>query len=110
MFLACARDLSHEKRIDLRPPVIAQLVPGLFRTGELKAQDRGVGARRHLQGHHTDSLFARSDAVEESWRIVDPIINYWEAEKSPTLPVYPAGSNGPTEADDLLARDGRAWD
>ncbi|MCB4756382.1 MAG: glucose-6-phosphate dehydrogenase [Elusimicrobia bacterium] len=56
------------------------------------------------------TLFARSDGVEEAWRLVDPIINYWEGEKAPPLPVYPAGSLGPTEADALIARDGRTWD
>jgi glucose-6-phosphate 1-dehydrogenase len=56
------------------------------------------------------TLFARRDEVEEAWAFVDPIENAWAAkEGAPTLFDYPAGSWGPEEADELLARDGRAW-
>ena len=56
------------------------------------------------------TLFARRDEVEEAWAFVDPIENAWAAkEKAPALFDYPAGSWGPEEADELLARDGRAW-
>ncbi len=56
------------------------------------------------------TLFARRDEVEEAWAFIDPIENAWSArEKRPGLFFYPAGSWGPEEADDLLARDGRAW-
>jgi glucose-6-phosphate 1-dehydrogenase len=53
-------------------------------------------------------LFARGDGVEESWRIVDPIINFWESRQGP-LPVYEAGSWGPKEADTLIMASGRSW-
>ena len=56
------------------------------------------------------TLFARRDEVEEAWTFIDPIENAWAAKKDvPGLFFYPAGSWGPEEADDLLARDGRAW-
>ena len=56
------------------------------------------------------TLFARRDEVEEAWTFIDPIENAWSAkEKAPGLFFYPAGSWGPEEADNLLARDGRAW-
>ncbi len=56
------------------------------------------------------TLFARRDEVEEAWAFIDPIENAWAAKKdAPGLFFYPAGSWGPEEADDLLARDGRAW-
>ena len=56
------------------------------------------------------TLFARRDEVEEAWAFVDPIENAWAAkEDAPALFDYPAGSWGPEEADELLARDGRAW-
>ena len=56
------------------------------------------------------TLFARRDEVEEAWAFIDPIENAWAATKdAPGLFFYPAGSWGPEEADDLLARDGRAW-
>lgn len=54
------------------------------------------------------SLFTRADEVETAWAIIDPIIHAWEAAKEP-LALYESGSWGPKEADELLARDGRAW-
>ncbi|MFP5343145.1 MAG: glucose-6-phosphate dehydrogenase [Candidatus Limnocylindria bacterium] len=55
------------------------------------------------------SLFTRADEVEEAWSIVDPIVNAWAAMPIPAFPNYDAGSWGPAEADELLARDGRRW-
>jgi glucose-6-phosphate 1-dehydrogenase len=55
------------------------------------------------------TLFARSDEVEEAWAFIDPIEQAWHAKDAPELFFYPAGSWGPEAADDLLARDGRAW-
>jgi glucose-6-phosphate 1-dehydrogenase len=54
------------------------------------------------------TLFIRSDEVEQCWRIVDPIIEQW-ADDDTAIPLYEAGSWGPTVADELLARDGRCW-
>jgi glucose-6-phosphate 1-dehydrogenase len=54
------------------------------------------------------TLFIRSDEVEQSWRIVDPIISHW-AEQPGRVPLHEAGSWGPIEADRLLAEDGRRW-
>ena len=56
------------------------------------------------------TLFARRDEVEEAWAFIDIIENAWSAGKNvPDLSFYPAGSWGPEEADELLARDGRSW-
>jgi glucose-6-phosphate 1-dehydrogenase len=55
------------------------------------------------------SLFTRSDEIEACWRLVDPVIQGWEAEGIPELLSYPQGSWGPPEAAELLARDGRRW-
>ncbi|HEX4708801.1 MAG TPA: glucose-6-phosphate dehydrogenase [Candidatus Udaeobacter sp.] len=56
------------------------------------------------------TLFARRDEVEEAWAFVDPIEEAWHGKQDvPELFFYPAGSWGPEAADDLLARDGRAW-
>ncbi len=55
------------------------------------------------------SLFMRNDQVEIAWKIVMPIINYWQKQKSKGLKFYTAGSNGPKAADDLLKKDGRKW-
>jgi len=56
------------------------------------------------------TLFARRDEVEEAWAFIDIIENAWSQKKNaPELYFYPAGSWGPDAADELLARDGRAW-
>jgi len=55
------------------------------------------------------TLFARRDEVEEAWAFIDTIENTWSGKDAPPLTFYPAGSWGPEEADELLARDGRAW-
>jgi glucose-6-phosphate 1-dehydrogenase len=54
------------------------------------------------------TLFIRSDEVEQCWRIVDPIIAHW-ANDNTAIPLYEAGSWGPTEAEALPGRDGRSW-
>jgi glucose-6-phosphate 1-dehydrogenase len=59
-----------------------------------------------LRGDAT--LFTRQDEVEQQWRFVDPIARAWALGQY-DLPIYPAGTWGPTEADLLIARDGRAW-
>ncbi len=41
------------------------------------------------------SLFVHAEEAEESWRIVEPIIEAWEKDGVPLLE-YPAGSYGPT--------------
>jgi glucose-6-phosphate 1-dehydrogenase len=53
------------------------------------------------------TLFTRGDEVEAQWRVIDPIVQAWETAPGP-LPQYPAGSQGPAEADSILQR-GHAW-
>lgn len=55
------------------------------------------------------TLFARSDEVEESWRNIDPVIKRLEEDPATPLHVYPTDSWGPKEADQLLVRQGRIW-
>jgi len=56
------------------------------------------------------TLFARRDEVEQAWSFIDIIEQAWAKKKDPPqLFFYPAGSWGPEQADDLLARDGRTW-
>jgi len=54
------------------------------------------------------TLFTRNDEVEAQWRIIDPIIQAWGSDCAP-LPQYPAGSQGPEEAEELLAGDHDRW-
>ncbi len=53
------------------------------------------------------TLFTRADEVEAEWRVIDPILKAWES--APRPPVYEAGSQGPPQADELLAVRGRTW-
>jgi glucose-6-phosphate 1-dehydrogenase len=55
------------------------------------------------------TLFSRSDGVQDSWRIIDPIINYWESKDGPAPDIYPSGSWGPESADRLLVKNGNTW-
>ena len=59
-----------------------------------------------IEGDST--LFMRRDEVEAAWAWIDPIIKGWlESYQSPRP--YPAGSNGPEQAQALLELQGRAW-
>src|SRR5258707_306038 len=53
------------------------------------------------------NLFPRLQEVEESWKILDPIEEYWDKHDRPEQ--YTAGTWGPEAADEMLARDGRSW-
>jgi len=52
-------------------------------------------------------LFPRQEEVELSWRILDPIEQFWAENTKPEQ--YVSGSPGPASADAMMARDGRAW-
>jgi glucose-6-phosphate 1-dehydrogenase len=56
------------------------------------------------------TLFQRADNIESGWRVVQPILDAWrEGRDCADLTWYAAGSEGPQAAENLLARDGRAW-
>jgi glucose-6-phosphate 1-dehydrogenase len=56
------------------------------------------------------TLFSRTDLVESAWRVAQPILDAWAAEKAgDAFPNYPAGSWGPKDAYELIERDGRTW-
>ncbi len=55
------------------------------------------------------TLFMRADMVEHGWRIVQPLLDAW-AKDDPAFPNYASGSQGPADADALIARRGdRQW-
>ena len=54
------------------------------------------------------TLFVRADAVEEAWKLIDPIESSWAAGRPP-LQTYAAGTWGPDGATQLLQADGREW-
>ncbi len=53
-------------------------------------------------------LFPRHEEVELSWKILDPIEEYWAKQKG-KVEQYRPGTWGPASADEMLARDGREW-
>jgi glucose-6-phosphate 1-dehydrogenase len=48
------------------------------------------------------TLLLRSDEIEASWRYADEIRNAWQTTGQPPLLEYPAGTRGPSEADELF--------
>jgi glucose-6-phosphate 1-dehydrogenase len=54
------------------------------------------------------TLFMRADMVEQAWRIAQPVLDDWAANKA-DFPNYSSGSDGPDAADELLRKGGRAW-
>ncbi len=61
---------------------------------EMEAYERLIGDAMHGDA----TLFARQDAVEAAWRIIDPILG-----AHTPVHVYPAGSWGPDQAAALMA-------
>lgn len=60
-----------------------------------------------IQGDST--LFQRNDAVEATWKFVQPIIDAFANNRKNPIYGYPAGTWGPERADQLLAKDGFKW-
>jgi glucose-6-phosphate 1-dehydrogenase len=52
------------------------------------------------------TLFPDAAEVEASWQVVDPLEEAWAGTQPQP---YRAGEWGPRAADEMLARDGRAW-
>jgi glucose-6-phosphate 1-dehydrogenase len=53
------------------------------------------------------TLFPRREEVESSWRIIDPLLAHWADFGRPDD--YLSGSSGPTSAERVMSRTGRAW-
>jgi glucose-6-phosphate 1-dehydrogenase len=52
-------------------------------------------------------LFPRHEEVELSWKILDPIEEFWASAGKPEQ--YAPGSWGPESAHEMMRRDGREW-
>jgi glucose-6-phosphate 1-dehydrogenase len=52
-------------------------------------------------------LFPRHEEVELSWKILDPIEEFWATQGQPEQ--YRPGTWGPASADAMMSVDGRAW-
>ncbi len=55
------------------------------------------------------SLFTRSDEIELSWGLIDPILRGLSQPAAPPLEFYDVGSAGPAGADALLKRSEIEW-
>jgi glucose-6-phosphate 1-dehydrogenase len=55
------------------------------------------------------TLFTRGDEVEAQWRLITPIEEVWASQRTPELTEYSAGTDGPSAADQMLARNGHRW-
>ncbi len=55
------------------------------------------------------TLFSRTDFVETSWRIVQPVLDAWSETPASDFPNYEAATWGPRAANALLERNSRQW-
>lgn len=55
------------------------------------------------------TLFMRADEIERCWQIMEPFLQLSESDGGMTPEIYPVGSHGPKNADNLLERTGRKW-
>jgi glucose-6-phosphate 1-dehydrogenase len=90
-------------RMRIRPVKMEFLYGTAFLSASPEAYERLI--LDAVRGDAT--LFPRHDEVEAQWRICDPILDAWGKTPGP-LPQYPAGTDGPTEADALLM-PGHRW-
>ena len=54
------------------------------------------------------TLYTRQDMVEASWKVVQPILDFWSSRKF-DFPNYEPGTWGPAESDKMLKRRGHHW-
>jgi glucose-6-phosphate 1-dehydrogenase len=87
-------------RMRIRPVQMEFLYGTAFMSQSPEAYERLI--LDAMRGDAT--LFTRNDEVEAQWRIIDPVLQAW-AEGMPPLATYPAGSQGPEEANRLLEGD-----
>lgn len=55
------------------------------------------------------TLFIRGDETEASWKLVTPILEYWQECGEQGMAEYAAGSWGPVESDRLPSENGHEW-
>lgn len=52
------------------------------------------------------TLYIRADALEATWRFVQPVLDYWQNDKDAPLYGYPSGTWGPECADKIFEGQG----
>ncbi|MCL2770470.1 MAG: glucose-6-phosphate dehydrogenase (NADP(+)), partial [Solirubrobacterales bacterium] len=90
-------------RMSIRPVNMEFLYGTSFLSQSPEAYERLITDA--MRGDPT--LFTRNDEVEAQWTICDPVLQAW-AQSSEPLDGYEAGSQGPSQAGELL-REGHAW-
>jgi len=82
-----------------------------FEYDEAFTRQPGTGYETMLYDcmHGDASLFSRTDLVETSWRIVQPVLDVWRDERAVEFPNYPFGSWGPKASFELLNPGHRRW-
>ena len=80
-----------------------------FRYGEVfGGQSPEAYERLLLDAMHGDAtLYARGDWVDAAWAILSPVLSAWHERGTPAP--YEAGTWGPVEANQFIARDGAVW-
>ena len=58
--------------------------------------------------HGKQQWFLTFEEVRSAWRLIDPLQAHLDKPDTP-LPLYPAGSNGPVEAEAWMEREGVRW-
>jgi glucose-6-phosphate 1-dehydrogenase len=76
------------------------IAPPMAQRGDIGPEPYELLIEEAMKGDPT--LFAREDSIEESWRIVEPLLN-----DPPPVVRYAQGSTGPKEADALVHEYGR---
>ena len=90
-------------RMKLRPVNMEFLYGTSFLSQSPEAYERLI--MDAMRGEAT--LFTRDDEVEAQWRIIDPILQGW-SQSDGAVPQYEAGTDGPEEANALMA-EGHRW-
>jgi glucose-6-phosphate 1-dehydrogenase len=54
-------------------------------------------------------LFPSAAFIEQGWKLIQPLLDAWAPAGRADVPKYAAGSQGPHEADRLLAQSGHKW-
>ncbi len=82
-----------------------------FRYADLSDQELPTAYERLIldciSGDST--LYTRGDALEEMWKIITPIQEYWKNNSSAKMYNYPSGTWGPLEATEFILQTGYLW-
>ncbi|MGV8830582.1 MAG: glucose-6-phosphate dehydrogenase [Devosia sp.] len=90
------------------PELRIGVVASTFRDSDFFPERANVGYETLIYDcmNGDTTLFQRADNIEAGWAAVGDILQAWTKGKPEA---YKSGSDGPSAADELLARDGRAW-